>query len=172
MQPPYPSAEAALRNAYYLLANPELGLRGCMVESTGGGGGTPQEQIASAAMTVQLVKETITDPYLAAIEGGLVVVNWSCQDAWSQRKIKFNALLRLGTRIDCPNSQYKQKALAAWSGLHPVDDERWASKLGLTTRTLRRWRHGDRGICTTADQLLRIALGMAETEMRNVGLVE
>ena len=172
MQPPYPSANAALKNAYYLLANPDLGLRGALVESHGSGGGSPQEQIASAAMTVQLVKETITDPYLAAIEGGMIVVNWNAQIAWSQKNLKFTALLRLGTRIECPSSGYKAHALAAWSGLYPINDDRWAKKLGRTTRTLRRWRHCDRGIWTTADQYLRIALGMAEDEMKAVGLVE
>lgn len=172
MQPPFPSGEIALRHAFNMLANSDLGLRGTLAGAVGGGGGPMAEQFATAGMIVREMQERIYDPYRAAIVGAMVVVGWHDQWAWRRRSEKYAALLRLGTAIECPNSAYKAHALAAWSGLHGLDDERWAARIGVVTRTLRRWRLGERGIWTTADAYLRIGLGMADAELREAGIVE
>jgi len=75
--------------------------------------------------------------------------------------------------VSCPNNQYKMHCLGMWSGLHQPNDKRWADRIGVTTRTLYRWREGKpKGVTRQADKFLEVGLSLATTVFQDNGIVE
>lgn len=170
---PHLTAEDALRDAYFTVAKADIiGLNGAGTEfTTGGKSITAHEHLANAVMIINVAKDTLRDPYRAAVHGSMMIVNWNAPSAWHQRREKYDQMLRLATWVDCPNSRYKLHALCAWAGLHPLDDERWARDLGRTERTLRRWRNGKNGVTVMADLFLRMGLSMLDDQFETMDIV-
>jgi len=165
-EPPFASAEDALRHAYHTIAKKEIGLRGTL--GVGGGGDlSPAEQMAQAAMIINTVRDNIRNPFGCAIQGAMRIA----VDIPS-RNIKFAHLEALGIWVNCPNNSYKLHALGMWSGLHQPNDKRWAERIGVSTRTLYRWREGKpNGVTRQADQFLKVALNIATDIFKEVGIM-
>jgi len=165
-EPPFPSAEEALRCAYSTIAKKELGLRGTLADP-GGGELSPAEQMAQAAMIINTVRDRIGDPFRCAIGGAMMV--WV---DWPSRNEKYAHLKALANWVTCPNNSYKMHCLAMWSGLHQPDDKRWSERIGVTTRTLYRWREGkESGVTRQADHFLKVGLNVATDVFIEVGIM-
>ena len=165
-EPPFASADDALRHAYNTIAKSCIGLRGTL--AVGGGGElSPAEQMAQAAMIINVIRDGIRDPYRCAISGAMLrAVDWPARiDKVTQLKI-------LSTWVTCPNRRYKMHCLGTWSGMHHASDNRWAKEIGVTTRTLYRWREGKPdGVTRQADRFLEIGLSLATDLFRESGII-
>lgn len=164
-EPPFRSAEDALRHAYHTIAKKEIGLRGTL--GVGGGGElSPAEQMAQAAMIINVVRDKVGYPFDHAIQGAMRIA----VDATS-RDDKYYHLRELARLINCPNPRYKMHCLGAWSGAHRPDDRRWARRIGVTTRTLFRWRDGADGVTRQADHFLHVGLNIAKDLFEENGIL-
>jgi len=164
-EPPFASAEDALRHAYHTIAKKEIGLRGTL--GIGGGGElSPAEQMAQAAMIINVVRDRVGYPFTHAIQGAMRIAVDS-----PSRDEKYGHLKILARLIDCPNRKYKMQCLGAWSGVHKPDDRRWAKRIGVTTRTLYRWRDGENGVTRQADHFLNVGLNIATDLFQENGIL-
>ena len=162
---PFASAEDALRHAYHTIAKKEIGLRGTL--GVGGGGElSPAEQMAQAAMIVNTVRDELFEPFSSAIQGAMRIA----VDPVSRAE-KYEYLVELSPRIICPNDRYKMHCLGVWAGMHKCDDKRWSQKTGVTSRTLYRWRDGDKGVTRQADHFLHVGLNIATDIFRIYGII-
>ena len=133
-----------------------------------GGGGelSPAEQMAQAAMIINVVRDRVGYPFTHAIQGAMRIAVDS-----PSRDEKYGHLKILARLIDCPNRKYKMQCLGAWSGVHKPDDRRWAKRIGVTTRTLYRWRDGENGVTRQADHFLNVGLNIATDLFQENGIL-
>ena len=163
---PFRDADEALRFAYYTIAKKGLGVKGTLGWVGVGGDFTPAEAMAQASMIISTMRDHLRDPFKAAIEGAFTIAN-----DWPSRNEKAGHLKRLSPWINCPRRDYKMHCLGAWSGMHQINEDRWARRIGVTPRTLQRWRNGNDGVTVQADKYLTMALNVCDDVFVEAGLV-
>jgi hypothetical protein len=163
---PFASAEDALRHAYHIVAKREgLGVKNTLGWD-GGGEHSAAEHIAQAAMIINTMRDNVRDPFRAAICGAFqIAIDWQSRDE------KYEQLEQLANWIESPNKAYKMHCLGVWSGLHQLNEDRWAERLGRTPRTLQRWRNGKDGVTERADQYLKVGLNITQDVFKECGLI-
>lgn len=168
---PYRSVDHALRSAYLQDERPIIKTPSCF--KIGGGGAVsefwvglgPWHRVAQSGMTHAVARDYLSGTLLAVMEMYYLSPSISAKDTWCG--VVAEALWV--EMAEYPDHDYLVDVCREWSGLRREKTERqWEADIGVSAKTLQRWRLGRDRYSSGASQILDGWLGRVRAELAPV----